>query len=169
MELIADFLLLAATVGAAVYCYVLAARLRRFTTLETGMGGAIAVLSAQVDDMTRALQKAQGVASGSEQRLEELTARADLLSRRLELLVASLHDLPETAAPGGAPPRESHGREGPVREGPVREGPVREGPVREGPGRESQAPPATPDEEEPRRLRFVRRRAGARDLPEDEE
>lgn len=159
MELIADFLLLAATVGAAVYCYVLAARLRRFTTLETGMGGAIAVLSAQVDDMTRALQKAQGVASGSEQRLEELTARADLLSRRLELLVASLHDLPETAAPGGAPARESHGREGPVREGPVREGP----------GRESQAPPATPDEEEPRRLRFVRRRAGARDLPEDEE
>lgn len=95
MDLIADSLLLAATLGAAVYCYVLAARLRRFTTLESGMGGAIAVLSAQVDDMTRALERAQGVAGASEQRLESLTARADLLAGRLELMVASLHDLPE--------------------------------------------------------------------------
>jgi hypothetical protein len=79
MELIADMLILfAATVGATIYCYVLAARLRRFTTLETGMGGAIAVLSAQVDDMTRALEKAQGVASDlGTQRLEVLTERAD--------------------------------------------------------------------------------------------
>lgn len=95
MELIADSLLLAATVGAAIYCYVLAARLRRFTTLETGMGGAIAVLSAQVDDMTRALEKAQGVAGASERRLEDLTARADVLAKRLELMVAALHDLPD--------------------------------------------------------------------------
>lgn len=95
MELIADSLLLAATVGAAIYCYVLAARLRRFTTLESGMGGAIAVLSAQVDDMTRALEKAQGVAGASERRLEDLTARADVLAKRLELMVAALHDLPD--------------------------------------------------------------------------
>ncbi len=102
MELIADSLLFAATVGAAIYCYVLAARLRRFTTLESGMGGAIAVLSAQVDDMTRALEKAQGVAGQSEQRLTELTNRAEGLARQLELLVASLHDLPEPA--GARPP-----------------------------------------------------------------
>lgn len=95
MELIADSLLLAATVGAAIYCHVLAARLRRFTTLESGMGGAIAVLSAQVDDMTRALEKAQGVAGASERRLEDLTARADVLAKRLELMVAALHDLPD--------------------------------------------------------------------------
>ena len=46
MELIADFLMIAGTFGAAIYCYVLATRLKRFSTLETGMGGAIAVLSA---------------------------------------------------------------------------------------------------------------------------
>lgn len=103
MQLISDSLLLAATIGAAVYCYVLAARLRRFTTLESGMGGAIAVLSAQVDDMTRALEKAQGVAGASEKRLEELTNRADVLAKRLELMVASLHDLP--APPPGPAPR----------------------------------------------------------------
>lgn len=102
MDLIADSLLLAATLGAALYCYVLASRLRRFTTLETGMGGAIAVLSAQVDEMTRALEKAQGIASHSERRLAELTDRAEALSSRLELLVASLHDLPDEAAPPAA-------------------------------------------------------------------
>lgn len=98
MELIADSLQLAATLGAALYCYVLAGRLRKFTTLETGMGGAIAVLSAQVDDMTRALEQARGVSAGSEKRLTELTLRADGLARQLELLVASLHDLPEGAS-----------------------------------------------------------------------
>lgn len=100
MTLIADILLLAATLGAAVYCYVLAGRLRRFTALETGMGGAIAVLSGQVDEMTRALEKAQQVAGQSGQRLAVLTSRAEDLSTRLELMVAAMHDIP-AASPGG--------------------------------------------------------------------
>jgi hypothetical protein len=95
MDLIADILLVAGSFGAAVYCYVLATRLKRFTTLESGMGGAIAVLSAQVDDMTVALEKARGAANGSAESLEALTARGEAVARKLELLVASLHDLPE--------------------------------------------------------------------------
>jgi hypothetical protein len=95
MDLIADMFLVAGSFGAAVYCYVLAARLKRFTTLETGMGGAIAVLSAQVDDMTTALQKAQGAAVGSASNLEALTLRGEAVAKRLELLVAALHDLPD--------------------------------------------------------------------------
>jgi hypothetical protein len=95
MELIADILLVAGSFGAAVYCYVLSTRLKRFTTLESGMGGAIAVLSAQVDDMTVALEKARSAANGSAESLEELTARGEAVARRLELLVASLHDLPD--------------------------------------------------------------------------
>jgi hypothetical protein len=98
MDLIADILLVAGSFGAAIYCYVLAARLKRFTTLESGMGGAIAVLSAQVDDMTVALEKARGAANGSAESLEELTARGEVVARRLELLVASLHDLPDPKA-----------------------------------------------------------------------
>jgi hypothetical protein len=104
MELIADILLVAGSFGAAVYCYVLSTRLKRFTTLETGMGGAIAVLSAQVDDMTVALDKARGAANGSAESLEELTARGEAVARKLELLVASLHDLPEPGARAPAPP-----------------------------------------------------------------
>jgi len=98
MDLIADILLVAGSFGAAVYCYVLSNRLKRFTTLETGMGGAIAVLSAQVDDMTVALEKARGAANGSAESLEALTARGEAVAKRLELLVASLHDLPEPKA-----------------------------------------------------------------------
>jgi hypothetical protein len=97
MDIIANILLAAGAFGAATYCYVLAARLKKFSTLETGMGGAIAVLSGQVDDMTRALEKAQGVASGSATSLDVLTGRAESAAIRLELLVASLHDLPEPA------------------------------------------------------------------------
>ena len=103
MEFISDILLLAGSFGAAIYCYVLSARLKKFTTLESGMGGAIAVLSAQVDDMTVALDKARGAANGSAESLEALTARGETVARKLELLVASLHDLPDPAAAPARP------------------------------------------------------------------
>lgn len=96
MELVADMLLASGAFGAAIYCYVLALRLKRFSTLESGMGGAIAVLSAQVDDMTKALEQARGAAHGSASSLQGLTQRAETVAARLELLVAALHDLPET-------------------------------------------------------------------------
>jgi hypothetical protein len=99
MELISDILLIAGAIGAAFYCFVLSRRLSRFTNLDRGVGGAIAVLSAQVDDMTRALANAQGTASGSTDKLAALTVRAEEVAGRLELLVASMHDLPEAAAP----------------------------------------------------------------------
>lgn len=106
MDLIADILLVAGSFGAAVYCYVLSDRLKRFTTLETGMGGAIAVLSAQVDEMTVALEKARGAANGSAESLEALTARGEAVAKRLELLVAALHDLPDPEARPRTPPPE---------------------------------------------------------------
>ena len=99
MELIADVLMASGAFGAAVYCYVLGGRLKRFTTLETGMGGAIAVLSAQVDEMTRALEQARGAANGSASSLEALTLRAEAVAARLELMVAALHDLPTSEPP----------------------------------------------------------------------
>lgn len=94
MELIADILMTAGAFGAGIYCYVLALRLKRFTTLENGMGGAIAVLSAQVDDMTRALEAARNSATGSVSSLTAQADRAEAAARRLELLLATMHDLP---------------------------------------------------------------------------
>lgn len=94
MVLIADILMAAGSFGAAIYCYILSGRLKKFTTLENGMGGAIAVLSAQVDDMTRALEKARGAATGSVDGLQAATVRAESVAVRLELLLAAMHDLP---------------------------------------------------------------------------
>lgn len=95
MELIADVLLAAGAFGAAVYCYVLSVRLRRLQTLESGMGGAIAVLSAQVDDMTRALEKARAAASGQLADLQATTTRGEAAAARLEVLLSALHDIPD--------------------------------------------------------------------------
>lgn len=95
MELIANILLAAGALGAAAYCLILSRRLRQFTQLESGMGGAIAVLSAQVDEMTRALDTARMTATEQARTLEGVTARAEKSSQRMELLLASLHDLPD--------------------------------------------------------------------------
>ncbi len=95
IDFFADILLAAGAIGAGAYCMVLSRRLKQFNQLENGMGGAIAVLSAQVDDMTKALERARATASASASSLESLNARAQQSAERLELLLASLHDLPE--------------------------------------------------------------------------
>lgn len=94
MEFIADILLVAGAIGAAIYCSVLGRRLNRFNDLEEGVGGAVAVLSAQVDDLNRTLAAAQQTASGSAQTLTDLAKRAESISHRLELQMASMHDIP---------------------------------------------------------------------------
>lgn len=104
MNLIADILMIAGTIGVAAYCYVLAGRLKKFSTLESGMGGAIAVLSAQVDDLTRALEKARGAATGSASTLEALTLRSEMVAARLEVMLASMHDVPEAHPDGRRDP-----------------------------------------------------------------
>lgn len=114
MDFIADILLAAGAIGAGVYCFVLGRRLNRFNDLEKGVGGAVAVLSAQVDDLNRTLAAAQNTAAHSAQTLTDLTTRAEDMSRRLELQMASLHDIPAAqpapvtqaapTAPAVAPP-----------------------------------------------------------------
>ncbi|WP_224824225.1 hypothetical protein [Cognatishimia sp. MH4019] len=99
MTLIADALLIAGALGATLYCLVLARKLNKFNDLEKGVGGAVAVMSAQVDDMTRTLSQAEAAAQRSASDLEAATTRAEAAVTRLELLLASLHDLPEQPAP----------------------------------------------------------------------
>ena len=95
MEFVADILLVAGAVGAGAYCFVLARRLSRFNDLEKGVGGAVAVLSAQVDDLTQALSSAQLASDSSAETISELTARAEEVSHRLEVMMAALQDVPE--------------------------------------------------------------------------
>ena len=104
MELIADILLVAGAFGAGVYCLVLARRLKRFNDLEKGVGGAVAVMSAQVDDMTKTLASAREISGKSTEALNDLTTRAEDAARRLELLIASLHDVPLGDGPSSPAP-----------------------------------------------------------------
>ncbi len=108
---LSDVLLAGGAIGAALYCGVLARRLRRFNDLERGMGGAVAMLSAQVDDMTRTLGAVRSTADASTTALGDVTGRAEAAAKRLELLVAALHDLPDPSGPPGSaarrPPAEA--------------------------------------------------------------
>ena len=95
MELIADILLAAGALGAGIYCMVLGRRLNRFNSLEKGIGGAVAVLSSQVDDLKKALDDAQATAAVSAETLTQLNKRAEDMSHRLELQLAAMSDIPE--------------------------------------------------------------------------
>lgn len=99
MDLIADILLAAGALGAGLYCFVLARRLRRFTDLETGVGGAVSVLSAQADELKRSLDTARASSDQSGLTLRGLTERAEAVAQRLDLMMASMHDIaPEKPA-----------------------------------------------------------------------
>ena len=101
MHFLSDLLLAAGAIGAAAFCLVLSRRLRALTTLDSGMGRAIATLSTHVDDLAGALKAAQQTSRAAAGKLDKQTRRADAACRRLELLMAALHDLPP---PPGTPP-----------------------------------------------------------------
>lgn len=103
MDFIADILLLSGAVAAASYCFVLAGRLRKFTDLEKGVGAVVAVLSAQVDDLSRLLDQAEGRAKTSAEALIAASARAEVARDKLDLMLAALHDLPADAPKPATP------------------------------------------------------------------
>ena len=94
MGLIADIFLAAGALGASLYCFILGKRLKQFNSLEKGVGGAVAVLSSRVEDLTKTLSSAQETAARSATTLLDLTEKAEESSRRMELKMASLHDIP---------------------------------------------------------------------------
>jgi ABC-type transporter Mla subunit MlaD len=117
MTLIADALILLAAATAALYCLVLARRLNRLNRLDSGLGAAIAALSAQVGDLTLALDRTRGGAREAADTLAERTGRAEDAIRRMELLMAALNDLPDPAgrpAPAARPAARRRPAAGPA-------------------------------------------------------
>ena len=107
MEFVADAFLAAGALGAGIYCFVLSRRLARFTDLESGMGAAVALLSRQVDELNSALQSSRRSAETGTETLADLTHQAQAAAKRLELMMASMHDLPGPPPPRQAPPPET--------------------------------------------------------------
>jgi hypothetical protein len=94
---LADSLMIAASAGAAIYCLILSRRLARLTSFDTGIGGAIAVLSVQVDEMKAALGEAKAGTDGAGRHLQDLVRQARDISGELELMIAACHDFAEEA------------------------------------------------------------------------
>lgn len=93
----ADLLLVTASLGAAVYCMILSRRLTRLGSFDKGIGSAIAVLSAQVDEMKAALGEARAGSEGAGRHLADLVRQAQDISAELEMMIAACHDFAETA------------------------------------------------------------------------
>lgn len=68
---ILQLLLIVASGGLAVFCVALARRLRRLNDLENGLGGAIAVMVAEVDRLEQAIRNARAEAASASDSLAE--------------------------------------------------------------------------------------------------
>jgi hypothetical protein len=93
----ADILLMTASLGAAAYCMILSRRLTRLGSFDKGIGSAIAVLSAQVEEMKTALGEAKAGSEGAGKQLNDLVRQAREISAELEMMIAACHDFAETA------------------------------------------------------------------------
>ena len=105
MGLIADGLMIAAALTAAIYCHVLAGRLRSLRRLDGGVGQAVAAMASQTEELRQALRAARAAAGESTRTLAERTARAEMAAGRLELLLAAIHDNQGGAAPANVAAR----------------------------------------------------------------
>jgi hypothetical protein len=105
----ADILMIAASLGAAGYCLLLSRRLSRLTSFDKGIGGAIAVMSQQVDEMKAALSDAKAGSDGAGHHLQDLVRQAREISGELEMMIAACHDFAEEAMVVQAGARDAGG------------------------------------------------------------
>lgn len=92
MALIADVLLIAGALSAALYCMILARRIKSLSRLDSGLGGAISALSQQVEEMRTSVKAATQASGASMKDLMEVTGRAEIAAGRLELLLSTVHE-----------------------------------------------------------------------------
>lgn len=68
--------LILGSIGLAIFCTILARRLRKLNDLETGLGGAIAVMAAEVDRLEKAICSARDEATLASHALADEIASA---------------------------------------------------------------------------------------------
>lgn len=108
MDLIMDGLLMAGTLFAGVYCWVLGRRVQDLKQLDAGLGGAIVTLTRQIELARATLEEAQAGAKANRAELERLVAQAETVSGRLKLMMAATRDPdpePRPRAEAGPPRR----------------------------------------------------------------
>lgn len=103
----ADILVIFASLGAMAYCMVLSRRLSRLSSFDKGLGGAIAVMSSQVDEMKAALREAKSGSDGAGNQLNDLVHQAREISSELEMMIAACHDFAEEAISVQVTPKDA--------------------------------------------------------------
>ncbi len=107
MTLFIDMMVGIGAILAAAYCMVLSRRLRALTRLDGDVGRAIAVLSAQVDELSCILRTAEQSSGQAGQALQHQIAQAEGAARKLELLMAAGQSAPQQRPVSAvAPPAE---------------------------------------------------------------
>jgi chromosome segregation ATPase len=98
MNMIVDFILLAASGAAAVYCFVLSKRLKKLNDMKNGLGASIASMSQTLDQTQQVLALAKRSSVESIERLSALLEEAERLTPELSQLMDALGELSEIAA-----------------------------------------------------------------------
>jgi hypothetical protein len=93
MTVIMDGLLVAATIFAGTYCWVLSRRVRALMDLDKGLGGAITTMTRQIEQAKLALDEAKAAGRGNREELQALIAKADAAAAQLRMLMASQRDI----------------------------------------------------------------------------
>jgi hypothetical protein len=92
MDVLMDGLLMAATLFAGGYCWVLARRVNALKSLDKGLGGAIVTLTRQVELARTTLEEARAAAGDTREELGQLITHADTAAGQLRLLLAATRD-----------------------------------------------------------------------------
>lgn len=93
MDMVIDFLLLAASGTASLYCFILNRRLKGLTAAKTGLGAGIASLSQSAEEMKFAVAATKKAADEAAMRLEKAIADADKKSIYLDDLISQLGEM----------------------------------------------------------------------------
>jgi hypothetical protein len=103
MDLLTNGLLIAASLFAGGYCWVLARRVRDLKSLDKGLGAAIVTLTRQIELARVTLDEARASSRDTRQELAQLVAKADAATNQLRLLLAAA---PRPAEPAPVHPPE---------------------------------------------------------------
>src|SRR6478735_5680445 len=101
MDLLMNGLLMAGTLFAGGYCWVLARRVQDLKALDKGLGGSIVTLTRQVELARTTLDEARASSRDTRHDLAQLVAKAEGAAGQLKLLLAAT---PLLAAAPAAPP-----------------------------------------------------------------
>ncbi len=97
MEMIVDFILLAASGVATIYCFVLSRRLARLNDMKNGIGASIATMSGALDQTQQVLALAKSSSLEGVQRLTAVLEEAERIKPEIAQLLDALAELASTS------------------------------------------------------------------------